>query len=242
MLMSLSLVDQERFGDFIRREFRQIGERYVERMIRLLGRPPDPANIPASFWRSMGLDLAQRVRPTLEQIYIAAARQLVEEVPPIAVNWNLINRRAADWAKVYSFDLVSKINATTRGRLQQNISSFFEQQQRLGRLESEIERYVPDLITRSGRLLTSAERATLIARTEVTRASVQGELAIVGELKAAGIEMVASWDTRNDSIVCPVCGPRNNKRQGDGWTKPPPGHPGCRCGLHHVPAAMLRRS
>jgi hypothetical protein len=88
------------------------------------------------------------------------------------------------------------------------------------------------------RLLTSVERAKLIATTEVTRAAVQAEVDQVKELAADGIKMVAIWDTQHDNKVCPICRPRDGKKQGDGWTDPPPAHPGCYCALRWVPATM----
>jgi len=47
---------------------------------------------------------------------------------------------------------------------------------------------------------------------------------------------VEVWQTRNDEIVCPICGPRHGKEEGDGWTKDdgPPAHPRCRCWTNHV--------
>jgi hypothetical protein len=73
----------------------------------------------------------------------------------------------------------------------------------------------------------------MIAVTEVTRASVEGERAQVRELAAQGVVLVATWQTANDELVCPVCGPRNGRREGDGWDSPPPAHPRCRCWLNH---------
>ena len=76
-------------------------------------------------------------------------------------------------------------------------------------------------------------RAAMIARTEVTRAAMQGEVLIAQELAAQGIHMVAIWKTRNDELVCPICGPRHNKEKGDGWYNEEPAHPNCRCWINH---------
>jgi ribosomal protein S2 len=76
-------------------------------------------------------------------------------------------------------------------------------------------------------------RAEIIAITEVTRAAVEGERAMVAEVAKQGIQMVAVWNTNNDEIVCPICAPLNQKKQGEAWTFPPPAHPRCRCWLNH---------
>jgi hypothetical protein len=215
------------------RAFQKVGQRVVNELLETLGDPPNLNNLPADFWTRYGAELREAFKPTLEEIYLEAARQLLSEMP-IEIEWTLPNEAAAAWAQAYSFGLVRQINQTTQAKLQQYISGYFRAQQTLGELRAAIQPSIADLMMRSGRLLTSAQRANLIAATEVTRASVQGELAIAREAAAGGMEMVAVWQTNNDDLVCPICGPRNGKEQGDGWSVPPPGHPGCRCWLNHT--------
>jgi hypothetical protein len=76
-------------------------------------------------------------------------------------------------------------------------------------------------------VLASPIRAEMIAVTEVTRAASQGEQAIARELARAGIVMTPIWNTNQDDIVCPLCGPKNGKEIEDGQF--PPRHPRCRC-------------
>jgi SPP1 gp7 family putative phage head morphogenesis protein len=92
-----------------------------------------------------------------------------------------------------------------------------------------------DLRGRLGRIY-SPVRAEMIAVTEVTRAAAEGERATVREIEKEGIRMVEVWQTNNDSLVCPICGPRHGKKVGDGWSKNdgPPAHPRCRCWLTHT--------
>ena len=84
----------------------------------------------------------------------------------------------------------------------------------------------------------------MIARTEVTRAAVEGERALVKEtndiVSQHGIDpMVPIWQTRNDEIVCPICGPKHNKEIKDG--EYPPAHPRCRCWVTHRLPKMKKR-
>ena len=80
----------------------------------------------------------------------------------------------------------------------------------------------------------------MIARTEVTRAAVEGQRATVKETSDAlakyGIKpMVEVWQTRNDDLVCSIYRSRHGKKEGAGWTKEdgPPAHNGCRCWTNH---------
>lgn len=188
-------------------------------VIKALGEPPRLENIPASYWESAGEAFTKNVRPILEQIFLQQAADMVE-ASTIAVDWSLVNAGAVTWAKNYSFDLVKGINETSRQRLQDIISRAFEQDLTRGELE--------DLI----REIYGPVRAEMIASTEVTRASVQGEVAIQKELADQGIEMVEVWQTNEDELVCDVCGPNDGKKQGDGWDEPPPAHPRCRCWIN----------
>ena len=69
----------------------------------------------------------------------------------------------------------------------------------------------------------------------MTRAATEGERGIVDELGKMGITMAEFWATENDDLVCTICGPRNEKKEGDGWTRAdgPPAHPKCRCWVNH---------
>lgn len=74
-----------------------------------------------------------------------------------------------------------------------------------------------------------ADRADLIATTELTRAAAQATAASQTYLAGRGVATRQVWRSANDERACPVCGPRNGQPQGDGWDEPPPAHPRCRC-------------
>ena len=192
----------------------------MARLLELLGDPPNMANVPQSFWDETGKELQQALGPFLEQVYLDQAGLLMASIP-IGVDWALINTAAVNWARAYTFDLVSGITATTRQALQTSVSAYFERGQTIGELERSI----------SG--LYGPVRSEMIAVTEVTRASSQGELQIAEDLRKEGVEMIAIWETSADEKVCPICAPRNGKKEGDGWRDPPPAHPRCRCWINH---------
>ena len=192
----------------------------LARLLELLGDPPNINNVPPEFWTEAGEELTRVVLPFSERLYLEAAEQMLASVP-IGVDWGLINEAASNWARTYAYDLIKGINENTKKAVQTAISTFFERGQTMGELRDRLSR------------IYSPVRAEMIAQTEVTRAAVQGELSIVRELAKQGIQMVTIWQTSNDEIVCPICGPRHDKKKGDGWNDPPPAHPRCRCWVNH---------
>jgi ribosomal protein S2 len=127
-----------------------------------------------------------------------------------------------EWASTHTFSLVSGLNDTSRAQLQRLVGVYFEQQLTLAELRKRL----------TG--VFGPVRAEAIAVTEVTRASVNGELAAVAEIEAAGIKMTAIWNTNADERVCPICVPRNGKARGDGWQDYPPVHVRDRCWISHA--------
>lgn len=188
-------------------------------LMRLLGNPPNLAQVPLSFWDSAGEDFTRAVRPTLTKTFEEGATRIQDEVT-FGVDWAIVKQEASSWAAKHSFDLVQGITATGREALQKSIAAYYNNGLTMGELQNML----------SGNF--SPIRAEMIAVTEVTRASSAGELMMIQELKKAGISIEILWATNNDDLVCPICGPRNNKRQGEGWLDPPPAHPRCRCWLN----------
>jgi len=193
---------------------RQMGE-----LLELMGDPPDLSRVPPDFWARHGKEAEAKLRPFGEKVYLEGAERMLAEVP-VGVDWALVNEGAMRWANQYTFDLVTGINETSRRVLQTSIPRYFEEAMTQGELRSRL----------SGTF--GPVRAEMIARTEVTRAAVEGERATVREadklLSKHGIDpMIPVHQTRNDELVCPVCGPRHNKEIKDDIY--PPLHPRCRC-------------
>ena len=197
-----------------------------DKLIKALGDPPNPDNVPQSLWDEIGTELTAVIQPQLQQIYAQSGQalnnSLAIQYPTPMVDWTMINQQAADWAKTYTFDLVKDINETSITQLQDNVSAFFEQGQTLDKLAMNIEEGF------------SPARAAMIARTEVTRASVQGEIGTVNEIEAnSSLKMVNTFQTENDDIVCDICSPLNGTEVDE--DNYPPVHPQCRCWLNWAP-------
>ena len=203
-------------------------------IIQLLGDPPNLANLPPEFWTEIGAEGVSILRPFMNQQALDAAERMLADIT-IGVDWALVNESAATWARQYSYELVTGINQTSQHALQRIIPSYFEQ----GMSQGELRQALSNLF--------SPVRAEMVARTEVTRAAFEGEQITIGELAKEGANMIAIWGTRNDEIVCVICGPMHG-READGYSPPrrpywihpemgmrlePPAHPRCRCGADY---------
>ncbi len=181
--------------------------------------------LPEEFWAADRARLVEAITPAMEQIYLDSAEALLLS-QPVGVDWALVNQAAADWARTHTFDLVQGINNTSRAATQSKIAAFFEEGLTIGDLRESLNRTFGPV------------RAEMIASTEVTRAAVEGERALVTELQKEGIQFQRIWITNMDERVCPICAPLNTMpelptggyRHPDGTIYPkPPAHVRCRC-------------
>ena len=190
---------------------------------------PSMSDIPASFWQSLGADSTKEIQPKLATVFLQAGKAIASSAAvavPGGIDWTLINKAASEWAKRYTFELVKGINETTVNQISQGISEFF----------STPGATIGDL--RDGLAETFGPvRAAMIASTEVTRASVQGELNMVNVIEdESHLNMIPTWLTDRDDLVCDLCGPRDGKGP-DEWDTDeyPPLHVNCRCDLAWAP-------
>jgi hypothetical protein len=216
--------------------------RELAKLVELMKNHPSLANVPAEFWNESQRELVKVLMPFSEVVYLEAAGRLLDDIP-IAVDWALVNTAAADWARSYSTLLAGQINQTSREAvatsIRNSIAAFFEEGLTVGEIEQRLATdpdlmhlFTRDVRDRLGRVY-GPRRAAMIARTEVTNAAMQGEVGIANELAKEGIHMIAIWQTRNDELVCPICGPRHGKEKGDGWYEERAAHPNCRCSITH---------
>lgn len=135
--------------------------------------------------------------------------------------WDVANNAAAQWAMSYGYDLVHGLLTTTRSWLQAQVAEYIRNSETIGQLIARI---------RQGSGFDEG-RARMIAVTEVTRAFAEGNRAA---WRASGVIEKRRWNTNNDELVCPVCGPLAgqvvglDEEFGDGIDGPP-AHPRCRC-------------
>ena len=160
-------------------------------------------------------------------------------------DYTLANVEARDWARQYTNQLMRDLNVTNDTIVGESVSRWMENQQPIQALRDDIAQRVPGAYGRN-----RSKRAELIARTEVTRAIAEGNLAAY---RASGVVSGMEWITKNDEIVCPYCGSLNGKivsidgarffdaltpelqaKLGTRTFVTPPAHPGCRCQIGPV--------
>ena len=215
--------NRDKFERELKRALEGLGEEQLRDVMRQLGNPPDPSKLDAVFYGSLATELAAVIQPKLEAVFLDMAKQAMDSTS-IGIEWGIVNQRAATWANQYTFELVKGITGNTQAALQEKIANFFKTEMTMGELRESISP------------LFGSVRADMISITEVTRASMQGELAIVAEIQKdnPNIKMIAVWQTSRDEIVCAICRPRNGKKRGEGWRDEPPAHVRCRCWINHV--------
>lgn len=149
----------------------------------------------------------------------------------VQVDWTLYDEGAAEWAGQYKYTLIRDLTDSTRSQLGRAISQWIASDDDLEGLIAEVGRIVP-----TNPYPVLRDRARLIAQTETTRVYSESRMRA---LSLAGLKQM-EWRTANDELVCPLCGPLNEKTgtiQGgvvnpdNGQAYKPPAHPGCRCWL-----------
>lgn len=174
-----------------------------------------------SFWNNEKLSLLAILRPRLEHMAVEAAKHGAEKAG-IAFNPALANASAAQWARNYTDQILESLGTTSEKGIGEIIAKWAETPgATVGQLQQSLSKF-------------GAVRAQAIAVTETTRAYAEGEEMAY---KQEGLEEWR-WNTNRDEIVCPVCGPLNNKivKIGELFAvvkgkeiRKPPAHVHCRC-------------
>ena len=184
-----------------------------------LGDPPRLTNVPNEYWQDGWKDIQQVAEPVLMDTFLQQAQAFMDDIS-IGVDWDMINQAASSWARTHLESTLRQMYGRRYDHLNEVIPRFYEEGWNLGRLREDLERWY------------SPVRADMIATTETTRAAVEGERAVIDRLmNESNIRMVPIWQTSNDELVCPICGPRHGQPILDG--EYPPAHPRCRCWVTH---------
>lgn len=173
-------------------------------------------------WAEHRAELFDALLPVLTQVaqYGVQSGRSALGRSSIGVDWELLDQRAADWARQYTYDLVSGITDTTRDKLQETLSTWIENPAPL----DDLARSITDLRGGDGAVLFGPARAEMIASTEATRAVAESRSQA---FEAAGVapaaflppghprcrcyvqpfelpsgERVMVWYTGQDEMVC----------------------------------------
>lgn len=133
----------------------------------------------------------------------------------------VINAAAVDWARTYTYELVTGLTDTTRKIVTNAITHFTNTPgMTIGQVRSLLDPAFGPV------------RAQMISVTETTRAYANATNFYQNELRDMGVETERFWVTSADEKVCPVCGPLNGKGE-DVWIalypEGPAAHVNCRC-------------
>lgn len=232
--------DDEEDEDERRREVEQAAEREIQEGLReqldaIMGEGPSGGGGAVALVDEASHRLAQsggRVRLALERALASGsdlgvrlvARQT--DLLGVAFNYRLVNVLAQQWARDYSYELITGINETSMRRVQGLLAQWVAEPTTLGALRDEL---TP---------IFGSVRAQLIATTEVTRAYAEGA---IRSYTAAGFaegrpevpipqhptcrcfysleilpDGTAYWiyNTARDDEVCPICRPYHLERVG----------------------------
>ena len=175
----------------------------------------------------------EAIRPTIirglqdmAEVGVQAGADAFTAAVGISLDWTLANTAAADWARTYGGQLIKGLDATTKARVGAEVGAWAEAR----------EGY-PDLLKRIRAIIDDPRRAELIAQTEPTNAYAAGNVATWEQEEAElGVQIVEVWNTANDDLVCPICGPLNGQQRAIGQEFErgilrPAAHPRCRCWL-----------
>jgi SPP1 gp7 family putative phage head morphogenesis protein len=149
----------------------------------------------------------------------------VKGVTDFGFDWEMVHEVARQWLRNMTFDLIAGIERTTSAQLRRRISEFIaDGEMTMGMLS--------DLLAP----IFGPVRAEMIAVTEVTRTFAEAEIAAMRE---SGLVRRKKWQTANDELVCPICGPLNQQvvdldENFPGGFEAPPAHPRCRCWISPV--------
>jgi hypothetical protein len=167
-------------------------------------------------------ELGRVILPALTRITTERLiRTLVDN--PIQLDPAVINERALAWAREYGYDLIRGLTETTRRVVAGAVEMFAANP---GMTQGDVAALLEPAF--------GEVRSRMIAVTEVTRTYAQATNFQQELFRDLGIMMERVWQTNDDELVCPICGPLDGQPE-DHWVaefgEGPPAHVNCRCWL-----------
>jgi hypothetical protein len=208
--------------------------RHSRELTRLLGNPPDPANVPAEFWERMRREKEDEDALMLYVVLLISARQHLDLV---FAHDRVYSKLASDERLQATLrHLEPDFEALARQRAAQNAAKFEARSKEI--LSNAAER--GDLETRDGIRETKSKIFGVSRAEREVVTGITGGRAIGGEKAMAmtvGLSPGDLWMTvygsgEIDKRVCPTCEALNNSPR-QYWSRffafGPPAHESCRC-------------
>jgi len=203
--------DERRLYNRIVKEMEKRGATWARQIVQ--GKTVDPS-------------LKDVIAPALQAELSRYAQQRFAELGAefVPIDEAVASGRINDWLGDYVPITTDRIDQTTADRIKQVIDAY---RQTPGMTIQD----VADML----RPVADPYRASMIAITEMTRASTQAVDNYQAYLTENGITTTMYWTTQNDELACPICGPLHNSPK-DEWPADlvdgPPAHPNCRCSTY----------
>lgn len=171
-----------------------------------------------------GSDWQNRIQAALLEGADLGVQVAVKQLENVgfAFDWTMAHGDAREYVNGYTFGLINGINNTTERLLRQSLTAWINNGGPLSDLETQL---AP---------IFGANRAVLIASTEITHVYAQGTLA---SYRHSGVVKKMEWRTARDEMVCSICGGLHGTRAPlDGMFNGyfPAAHPRCRCWIAGV--------
>lgn len=167
----------------------------------------------------------------------SGSRNLLAELG-VGIDFSLQNPRAVAYLEEHGAKLVTRINETTRNKIQSLVAAGAERGLSYSQIAKEIVAAYKEFAIGKPQLHIDG-RAHLIAITEVGNAYKEGEYQVVRGALEVGVQMEKQWVTMGDNRVSEEC----LKNELDGWIPAekefssgdlhPLRFPGCRCDIHY---------
>lgn len=221
----MELLNRDRLERQFSTRLGTLSKRHADQLARLLGNPPNVANVPDGFWAQVQREQEDEMQALMLLIFLASADQHATAAD-VDVTAGLVGR------------MESQGVAFSRSRANQVANGFIQHSRDM--LGNAAQRWRDQID--AGNTITQAEvdadidsifgnrRMDGIAVNETTQAQYAGGDNLIRA--TVGISQKDRWFTRSDRHVCSVCSPLHRTLR-DVWERDfpqgPPAHPNCRC-------------
>ncbi len=207
----------------IQAALKQLNNDQRKRLKQHLGTPPKFENVPNSFWQQVEAEQAAVLLLLIASISNRSARHVRSRFQETGLNVSdsLIERKVSEYAVDRSAQVAHGVTETVKNRLKK----YFEREQADQISDDDLSEILGN------------DQVETVAQTETTAANTQGEKIIRDDAKKQDMVVEVIWRTEDDSRVCPICRPLDDKPE-HVWSRliplGPPAHPRCRCDLEII--------
>jgi hypothetical protein len=199
----------------LQRELQEVFDEYEASILEDVQKKREPD------YEEFGLALQAVLIPFFVSQFVEEALSVSVEIG-IGFDPAIINTHALQWARTYSYELITGLTDTTREVVRGAISSFIETP---GMTIGDVKKLLEPAF--------GQVRSQMISVTETTRAYSAATSEMQRLVEQTGLHTERIWLTANDEHVCEICAPLNNRPE-SAWAGEfpdgPPAHVNCRCG------------